>query len=115
MSNVKSIARTASRPARDRLWRQLRDITGHDVIEVRVTPAAYGEGTVWCAMAIDSNRREIPLPGSTKEVAGLIRRAFVDADWHRAHDYDVTTGALTEHAIAMPGCLLGDATRRGRC
>lgn len=109
MSNVKNIVRRADRSARDRMRRRLAELTARDVIEVRVTPAAYGEGTVWCAMAIDSNRREIPLPGRTGKVAALVRHLFPDADWDRAHDYDVTTGALTEHAIAIPGCLLGDA------
>lgn len=99
----------AGKRTRDRVSHQLRDITGRDVAEVRITPALYGGGTVWCAMAIGSNRREIPLPGSAREIAGLIRAAFPSAQWDRAQDYDVTAGTLTEHSMVMPGCLLGDA------
>ena len=109
MSTVRSSVSAASQQARDRLWHQLNIITRRDVIEVRVTPAQYGTGQVWCAMAIGCNRREVPLPGRAREVAALIREEFPDVDWDRAHDYDVTTGVLTEHTIAVPGYLLGDA------
>lgn len=100
----------AGRRTRKRLAERLRDITGfYAVAEVRITPALYGGGTVWCAMAIGSNRREIPLPGVARQVTAVIREAFPGADWDRAQDYDVTTGALTEHVTAMPEALAGDA------
>lgn len=101
--------RQASGVGRDRLWCRLKALTGCNITEVRVTPVQYGAEQVWCAMALDSARREVPLPGITSQVAALIRTAFPDVDWVRAHDYDVTTGMLVEHSAAIPGCLLGDA------
>lgn len=87
----------------------LRDLTGdYHVAEVRLTPAQYGGGTVWCAMALASHRREIPVPGLATAIADLLRCAFSAADWCRAQDYDVTTGTLTEHAVRLPACLRGD-------
>lgn len=100
----------AGKRVRDRVARQLREITDRqDVAEVRVTPARYGRGTVWCAMAIAVNRREIPLPGCAGEIAALIRNAFPAADWDRVQDYDVEAGVLKEHPTAVPECLAGDA------
>ncbi|MFJ2004738.1 hypothetical protein [Streptomyces chartreusis] len=89
----------------------LRDITGfYSVTEVRITPARYGNGTVWCAMALASNRREIPLPGELRKlVVDLLNRAFPSADWSRAQDYDVTAGILREHVVRLPACLRGGA------
>lgn len=99
---------SAGKRTREQMAEKLRDITGYyAVAEVRITPALYGDGTVWCAMAIASNRREIPLPGRAREIAALIRGAFPSAAWDRVQDYDVTTGTLTEHPTVMPSCLLG--------
>ena len=94
---------------RDRVYCKLRAITGRAVYEVRVTPAMYGEGTVWCAMAIGCDMREIPLPSKAREVVAAIREAFPKADWDRPQDYDVTTGVLREHIVPIPACLGGDA------
>lgn len=109
MKTPTTCTRKASGSGRNRLWCRLKAITQRDITEVRVTPVQYGAEQVWCAMALDSARREVPLPGITSTVAALIRTAFPDVDWARAHDYDVTTGVLVEHAMAIPGCLLGDA------
>lgn len=105
MTATTSAIHTAGKRTRDRLYCQLRALTRRDVAEVRITPALYGDGTVYCAMAIGCNRREIPLPGVAREVAALIRAAFPDADWRRAQDYDVTTGTLTEHIVRLPAGL----------
>lgn len=93
-----------------RVAEALRDITGfYAVTEVRITPARYGDGTVHCAMALASNRREIPLPGhSRREVVDLLNTAFPGADWSRAQDYDVTAGVLREHVVRLPACLRGE-------
>ncbi|MFJ4365118.1 hypothetical protein ACIP4S_13300 [Streptomyces chartreusis] len=101
----------AGKKAGKRLAEALREITGfYAVTEVRITPARYGNGTVHCAMALASNRREIPLPGAVrKEVVDLLNSAFPGADWSRAQDYNVTAGVLSEHVVRLPACLRGDA------
>lgn len=115
MKATKARTRQASVRTRDRLAAQLRDISGCRLAEVRITPALYGGGTTWCAMAfgVDRtapwNRREVPLPGVHGEIASLLRKAFPSADWDRAQDYDVVTGLLSEHVTELPACLRGDA------
>jgi hypothetical protein len=99
---------TANTVTRDRLSGRLREITGHVLAEVRVTPALYGGGNVWCVMALDRRRREVPLPGLAVDIALLLKRAFPRADWDRAQDYDVTTGVLTKHLTLLPACLRGE-------
>ncbi|MET9081393.1 hypothetical protein ABZX77_05730 [Streptomyces sp. NPDC004237] len=105
---TKTGVKTAGKLTRDRLYCKLTAITGRAVSEVRVTPALYGDGSVWCAMAIGCDLREIPLPSKSHEVAAVIRAAFPGANWARAQDYDVTTGALVEHIVRMPACLGGE-------
>ncbi|MFI6248984.1 hypothetical protein [Streptomyces sp. NPDC051016] len=107
MSTTTTGVMPAGQLTRDRLYCRLRAITGRAVYEVRVTPALYGDGTVWCAMAIGCDQREIPLPSKSREVAAAIRAEFPRADWDRAQDYDVTTGVLREHTVPMPACLGG--------
>ncbi|WP_432169119.1 hypothetical protein [Streptomyces sp. 1222.5] len=98
---------TAGKRTRDRLAAELREIARRTVVEVRVTPAQYGGGTVWCAMALGVGRREVPLPGKARQVAVLIREAFPLAAWDRPQDYDVTSGVLREHQVQLPVCLEG--------
>lgn len=99
---------TADARTRDRLKRRLLEIAGRVVAEVRITPALYGGGTVWCAMAISPSRQEIPLPGKARDVVGLLQAAFPRADWSRPQDYDTATGLLSEHVVRLPACLTGD-------
>ncbi|MFF7966703.1 hypothetical protein ACFZC3_15215 [Streptomyces sp. NPDC007903] len=96
---------TADERTRTRLDRQLGDIAGAALSEVRITPALYGDGTVWCAMALDLDGREVPLAGRTREVASLLREAFPGARWNRAQDYDVASGKLRKHVIELPAAL----------
>jgi hypothetical protein len=91
--------------SRDRVRRDLREVAGRELAEVRITPALYGGGTSFCAMALDSRGREVPLPGVQRFVADRLRRAFPRADWDCAQDYDVTTGILREHVVRQPACL----------
>lgn len=100
----------AGMQVRDRVLRQLRAITGRDVSEVRVTPVGDGNATAWCAMALGTDRREIPLPGRSREVAALLRESFPAARWSVAQDYDVAAGVLTEHVVRVPACLLDGAS-----
>ena len=80
------------------------------VAEVRLTPALYGGGTVWCAMALAADRRELPLPkGAARVISGLMRAAFPTTRWDRPQDYDVTTGVLAEHVTLVPAALTGSA------
>lgn len=105
---AKTGTHTAGARTRDQLKRRLTEIAGRIVAEVRITPALYGGGTVWCAMAISPSRQEIPLPGVARDVAALIQGAFPRADWSRAQDYDTATGLLSEHVVRIPACLSGD-------
>ncbi|MFI5973589.1 hypothetical protein [Streptomyces sp. NPDC051452] len=98
---------TAGQRTRRRLVSALNEITRSSVAEIRITPARYGDGTVWCAMALTAGRREVPLPGHARQVASLIREAFPLADWSRAQDYHVTSGVLREHVTPMPAALNG--------
>ncbi|MCM1977178.1 hypothetical protein [Streptomyces sp. G1] len=102
---------TATRlgPATTRVLRDdLKRITGRALSEVRITPARYDRSTVYCAMALDRQGREVPLPGMQRAVVGAVRRCFPDADWSRAQDYDVVTGILRQHVVRLPACLEGD-------
>lgn len=98
---------TAGKRTRNRLRQQLHEIAHRIVAEVRITPALYGGGTVWCAMAIGPGRREVPLPGQTRQVVSLLREAFPLAAWDRPQDYDVATGVLRERLVQLPACLTG--------
>lgn len=100
-------ALTADDGARLSVHAELRRLTGRELAEVRVTPARYGGGTVWCVMALGHDRREVPLPGLARPIADLLRDAFPTARWGVALDYDVTTGVLTEHVTRLPACLRG--------
>ncbi|MFE6362921.1 hypothetical protein ACFVP3_23345 [Streptomyces sp. NPDC057806] len=99
----------ASTTSRERVRRDLAVIAGRELTEVRITPALYGGGLSFCAMALDGQHREVPLPRIQHAVADRVRRAFPRADWSRAQDYDVTSGVLTEHVTRLPACLTGDA------
>ncbi|MFF8406969.1 hypothetical protein ACF06P_35750 [Streptomyces sp. NPDC015684] len=98
---------TAGKRTRGRLASELREMARRPVVEVRITPAQYGGGTVWCAMAFGVGRREVPLPGKSRQVAALLREAFPLAAWDRAQDYDVNSGVLREHQVQLPACLEG--------
>ncbi|MGW0993482.1 hypothetical protein ACWD5V_09260 [Streptomyces sp. NPDC002523] len=100
------------RALRDNLWR----ITGRNIAEVRITRVRWDDGLRWCALALTVDpqppfgHREVPLPDGSqhREIALLLRDAFPHANWARAQDYDVETGALREHVTPMPECLRGD-------
>lgn len=108
MSKTASTEHTVDASTRLVLRDDLRRITGRILAEVRITPALYGGGTGFCAMALDDRRREVPLPGVQQAVADRVRRAFLRADWSRAQDYNVTTGVLREHVVRLPASLRGD-------
>ncbi|MEV7422833.1 hypothetical protein [Streptomyces sp. NPDC091212] len=94
----------ATTTLRHQLWARLRTAVGREVIEVRLTP--YHRGSTWCVMALGTNRHEVPLPkGAARAISDGLRRAFPDAAWDVAQDYDVTTGVLTEHVTVLPACL----------
>lgn len=105
----------AASSSRKALRADLRALTGRDLAEVRITPARYGDGTVWCVMALVTDadahrgRREVPLPkGAHHTIAARLRMAFPDADWTRAQDYFPAVGLLREHLVRLPACLRGD-------
>ncbi|MFI1767469.1 hypothetical protein ACH41H_36220 [Streptomyces sp. NPDC020800] len=99
---------TAGKRTRTRLREQIHEIARRKVIEIRITPALYGGGTVWCAIAIGADRREVPLPGHTRRVVALLREAFPLAAWDKPQDYTVATGVLREHHVQLPASLRGD-------
>ncbi|MGW1498984.1 hypothetical protein ACWCQW_10500 [Streptomyces mirabilis] len=94
---------------RNRLAKTLSEYAGRLPVEVRLTPVTWGDSTAWCVTLLGSDRREIPAPGRTRQIASLIRNAFPDTDWTRAHNYAPATGVLTEHAMPMPPRTAGRA------
>ncbi|MEU9208488.1 hypothetical protein AB0D27_11175 [Streptomyces sp. NPDC048415] len=94
---------------RKRLSERLREFVLQVPAEVRLTPAAWGDGTAWCVMVLGSDRREIPAAGHTRQIARLIRKAFPEADWTRPQNYAPATGVLTEHVMPMPPQTAGRA------
>lgn len=117
MSTATEAQHIATARQRDRLRRTLLDITGQELVEVRITRPRWNDDNLhWVAMALTAGRqpgaapREVPLTegGHHRRIGLLLRAAFPHADWSVAQDYDVTAGALTEHVTAMPYCLRGD-------
>jgi len=106
---------TATTVTRDRLRSRLREITGRVLAEVRVTRVQWTDGPRWCVLALTVEKRppfghrEVPLADSNQHegIAELLKATFPDADWDTAQDYDVTTGALTEHVVRPPASLRG--------
>ncbi|QIJ62593.1 hypothetical protein [Streptomyces sp. JB150] len=102
--------------SRDQLRTVLRGIAGRDVAAVRVTRVSWPDGPRWVVMLLvdDSRaargRREVPVVEGRhhRDVALLLRDAFPLANWAIAQDYDISTGALTEHRVPVPACLRGD-------
>ncbi|WAZ20232.1 hypothetical protein STRCI_001333 [Streptomyces cinnabarinus] len=109
MSKTASTDHTLDDSHRLVLRDDLQRITGRILTEVRITQTLYGGGIAYCAMALDEQRREVPLPGIQRDVVDRVRRAFNRADWSRAQDYNVTVGVLREHVVRRPACLRGDA------
>jgi hypothetical protein len=94
---------------------ELHEIAGQPLVEVRVTPVWSSRSglwaQVWTVLALDSQGREVPLPGAVTRVVDLLRSAFPLACWSRAQDYDVRTGALTEHVTHTPDSLTATPER----
>ncbi|MEV6791307.1 hypothetical protein AB0M87_04745 [Streptomyces sp. NPDC051320] len=92
---------------RHELFSRLSHAAGRELTEVRVTAHKRNDARFWCVMALDCNRLETPLPqGAARTITYQLRRAFPDARWGRAQDYDVITGVLSEHVVTVPACLV---------
>ncbi|MFJ2477065.1 hypothetical protein ACIOWI_29520 [Streptomyces sp. NPDC087659] len=88
------------------LQSKLSQHAGRPVAEVRLTPYGHGRRTWYCVMALDADRREVPLPkGAARIISCDLRAAFPAARWSRAQDYDATTGVLAEHVPNLPASL----------
>ncbi|WP_155054533.1 hypothetical protein [Streptomyces blattellae] len=100
----------ASAATRSALDERLYILCGRLVKEVRITRVRWPQGKRWVALVIGLNGREVPLHdgGLHHQAAIILRDAFPHADWSRAQDYDVATGVLREHVVALPACLSGD-------
>lgn len=99
----RTMADTAQRLA---LLAKLSQHAGRRLAEVRLTPYGRGSQTWYCVMALDDNRREVPLPkGAARAISQDLRSAFPTARWSRAQDYNATTGVLAEHVPTLPASL----------